>query len=879
MKTKRFLLGTFILYLAMTLFFVIPAFAASTLHRHPSASFSTPINSADGITSADSVYLTSDVTLTSDISIDNPLSICLNGFNLYMGSYTITVCENASLTIEDCSVNPNGQYIIGPGDKPAFEVFGELDVSGGNFVSEGRSVIFNRAVTKISDGSITGTDAQLVQTSGSAYMIVSGGEIKASGTGSAIAMVAAPEDETAKKLDYNVAIGGGVITAEAGSPGTVVINAPKGRFVINTRSKIVGNACPAIRVEAGNFDAYGGAVVYSDTASAIVGVGGNINLYFATITSEEVYGVDISENAELLLSGSLEIVGGNAGIRLAEGKVFSMSDYGFYGDVRVSVYTDEIPTADKPVAISAPCGAKHYSHFLSATPSSSITYIDSVIYNTYDGTVAHSHDNRNYVIPLHGGYSDLVKNNYYLENDLTCNGFFTGSVVNICLNGHTLNLGTAIKIYPNSTLNIYDCQGTGKIQCNSTCIQDINNGNARVIVHQGTIVSNSAAPIKLTGDDTVIVKGGKIMSSLEGSTAIEATGFNNSVIVEGGSIEGVASAIKVQDGGVTFSGTPEGTFKGNFIVQNVGFREGLVTVDGNPNCDSHTADIFLASGKLLAAGGQIDPGAKFTVVSESVGDVISLSAPSENDISGYFESPDETKALMSGDENVLQLVRRIPASPESAEIITGESTDFKVNYTAGGTPAYQWHMRNLDSGESIDLKTANSESFSTPTDLKSGSYELYCVVRDESGTFVGDRLKLSIKNDVIENVSVSVISEVTYTGEPVNPEVNSSASTTYGRSVSFTYSLDGINYSESIPLVGPDVGQYTIYYTASSEGCEDVEGQFSLEIKEAEQAELPTVSEPVVLSPRLNAIIVSSVILLVLCVIFIIQLIRKKNDE
>jgi len=876
MKKKRFIPCFIIICTLFVFVLCAQSFAAGVTHIHPRETFEIPIGSAEALNASGDAYLTADITLSSDVVISAPMSLCLNGFNINMGSHSITIESTGSLAVYNCPENPGGSFTIGPGDKAAFEVFGEMNVLGGIFNTQGRSVIFNRGMTTISGGSITGADTQLVQSSGSAMLTVGSGEIKATGSGSAIAMIAAPEDETAKKQDYNLAIGGGVITAEAGSPGTVVVNAPKGRLVINTGAKLVGHSCPAVRVEAGSFDAYGGAVVYSDKASAIVGVGGKIGLYFANITSDELYGVDISEDAELLLSGSLEIIGGNAGIRLAPGKVFSMSDYGFYGDVRISIHTDEIPTADKPVAISSPCEAKHYSHFISATPSASITYKDRVIYNTYDGSVSHSHDNRNYVLPFSNSYGDLSKNNFYLESDVSCNGFFTGSVVNICLNGHTLNLGSAIKIYPNSTLNIYDCQGTGKIQCNTTCIQDINNGNAKLVVHQGTIISHSGTPIKLTGGDTVIVKGGSIVSSAEGSCAIDSAGAGNAVIAESGSIEGVASAINLQDGDVRIGGTPEGTFKADCIVMSTGLKPALITVDGNPNCESQTADILLSSGKLLAVGSEIVSDAKFTVACETAGDIITLSEASEEDISGYFESIDETKALMCSEENILQLVRRMPASPESAEINAGDSAQFKVEYTGSGAASYQWYIRYLDQSETKAVKGADKEIFSTPSDLESGNYELYCVVTDETGTFVSDRLRLQVKKDMIEKVSVSAATDLVWTGEPVSPGLNSTASTTFGRSVKFAYSIDGINYSENAPLIGPDAGQYTIYYIASADGCEDVKGQVSVAIEEAELTHKQPASQQTDVSPRLIAIVVSCTIFFVLCVIFTIQLIRKK---
>lgn len=879
MKTKHFILYSLLICLLFAFLPNTDGYAAGPQHIHPHATFDIPVGSADALSVSGDAYLTADITLTSDVVINEVITLCLNGYDINMGGYSIIIEPAGDLSIVDCPENPDGSFIVGSGDKAAIEVFGALNVFGGNYVTEGRPIVFNRGNTTIAGGKMSGPDSQLVQTSGSAMLNMSFGEIIASGSGSAIAMIEAPEDATAKARDYNAAVVGGTVHASAGSPGTILVNAPKGRFVLNTGANITGADCPAIKVENGKFDAYGGAVVYSDTESAIVGTGGNIGLYFADITSDEKYGVDISENAELLLSGSLDVVGGNAGVRLAEGKVFSMSDYGFYGDVRISIHTDVVPTEGNPVPISKPCSAKHYSHFLSATPSSSILYQDEVIYNSYDGSVSHSHEGRNYVLALSGGYTDLSKNNFYLEGDLSCNGFYTGSVVNICLNGHTLNLGSAIKMYPGSTLNIYDCQGTGQIVSNYTCVQDINGGGARLIVHQGTIASSVAAPVKLTGDDTVIVKGGQIVAASEGISAIEVTGLNNSISVDSGSIKGGTAAVSIVDGAATISGKADGSFIGNYVAQCGGFGEGLLTVDGNPGFESTTADILLASKKLLAVGDQLNPDKKISVLSESIDDVVVLSAASEKDISAYFVSKDETKAMMCAEENVLQLVKSMPASPESAEIFSGESAEFKLDYTGSGTPAYQWYIRDLASGSTDSIGGATSAVLTTPSGLASGSYELYCTVKDENGTYVGDTLILEVKKDIIENVSVAITSDAAYTGEPIELQLSSSASTTMGKNVNFKYSLDGTNFSEAMPTIGPEAGEYTIYYLAEAEGCESVNGQLSFTIEAEELPELPEVGSFPSLSPRLLIIIGSAVVLSILCILFAIQLIKKKLDD
>lgn len=877
---KRFLVS-FALVLLFCGILTGTAFAEPK-HMHRHVTFDTPTDTFPVQGTEGKFYLTCDLKAEADIVVDKEIDLCLNGHTIDMGPYTIRISKKAALRVYDCSEDMVGGIRSTEHAEDAMIVNdGAFLLEKGNLYASERSVLFNRDEASISGGYITGLNADLIKSIGTAVISISDGRLEAVGSTSAFCMVSDPLDETGGKRDFNVGIGGScIVTAEAESQGVLIVDAPKGRFVLNG-SKIMGTGCPAVVVKSGSFDTYGAAVIYSDTESAIVGTGGNVNLYNSVITSDEKYGVDVSGDAQLLLSGSQEIIGGLAGIHLPEGKVFSMSDYGFYGNVILSIHTDVDPTEGNSVAISTPCDPKHAPHFISTNQGCSISYENGVIYNTYDGSVSHFHEGRNYILPLDGTSSDLVKNNYVLNSDLNCSGFFTGSMVNICLNGHTLTLSSAIKLYPGSTLNIFDCTGEGKIVSNGTVVQDINDGDAKLVLHDGLLLSHGSSVVKLSGGDSLVVNGGKLQSEFEGSVAVDVIGTGNSIKVTGGEIVGAHTAIKMKDAELSLSGS--GNISGGvYAVDNTGFKQGILYLEDSPVLSGASADIHLASNMQLVPRKAFSAADAISLAVDSIGEYITIGSGSDGSYGSCFQAIDGERKVVSGPENSLILAKTFPVSPASAEIAPASSVGFTAEYTGqSAQPQYQWYIRTLSSMITTPLEGADQPEC-TVSSLESGEYELFCTVNDELGQHISDIALITVIKDSIENVSVSLTGEMSYTGAPQTPAISAAAGTTLGKNVSFAYSADGTNYSDTVPALGPEPGQYTIYYVASAEGCEDVTGELQLSIAAPEEDTADQKSEEKVkekkalnMDIRFIAIIVIVGINLIVCTIYLITKLKK----
>ena len=862
--------------------------AAPERHAHYRGSFKRPVSSiaelanTAGVEGVDSVYLTGDIKLESDLVIDREIELCLNGYSIDVGAFSIIVDAKGTFSVYDCAEVSKGISGSDETDAPIIINYGSYNHVGGDINAGKRTAMLNKAIMNIVGGVITGTADELVQTTGSALFSFNAGEVRAKGHGVGIAMISAPEDEGAKARDFNAGIAGGRVSAESGSPGAVVVNAPKGRFVLNYGADIQGHGCPGVNVMSGRFETYGGAVIGSDTESAIVGTGGKVELYFSTINSRERYGVEISGDASLLLSGSQDINGGLAGVHLAEGKLFSMSDYGFYGDVRVSIHIENNPEQGSPIAISTPCDQKHVPHFLSANPHCSIKYENGAIYCVYDETVTHFHDVQNYVHELNVGYSDLNKNNYYLSGDVSMSGFYVGKTVNLCLNGHTLRLQNPIKLYPGSTLNIHDCVGTGRIESQGSCFMFLEDSNASIVLNEGTVQSVSAPAVKLSTGGTLVVNGGEISTLTEGVCAVEVTSKGGSISGRGGKISAAGSAIVVNNSMLNLSGSPVIRSSGCAIqctgLQPVtplpGTEPGILRIGGSTVLEGESADIYLAPGKLILPQDGLAPAESYSVLAE--GAPVVISPVSNADHSASFVSADSQFGVFCGEGNVLSIERAVEISADKTEAYTGESVTFTVGDMGEGA-VFAWYIRKSGGGQISPIENSSGNNCTITVDQQPGEYEVYCSVEEAGIKYMGKPVKLIILKDEITELSVSQSGTLMYSGEPLTPLITASATTVRGANVSFAYSADGKNFSEDFPALGPDSGEYTVYYRASAEGCEDVEGQLSVYIEEAAQEEIPLPKLSFSGDLRLYAILASGIVFILLCLVYAAIIIGKKK--
>ncbi len=85
-------------------------------------------------------------------------------------------------------------------------------------------------------------------------------------------------------------------------------------------------------------------------------------------------------------------------------------------------------------------------------------------------TSAHTHDAITFSQWTFGNLLPTSAGNYYLTKDVTLSGDWKpGGSINLCLNGHTVNMGAYYGEIDGITVSIYDCVGTGSItSSNST---------------------------------------------------------------------------------------------------------------------------------------------------------------------------------------------------------------------------------------------------------------------------------------------------------------------------------------------------------------------------------------------------------------------------
>ena len=98
------------------------------------------------------------------------------------------------------------------------------------------------------------------------------------------------------------------------------------------------------------------------------------------------------------------------------------------------------------------------------------------------------------------------------------------------------------------------------------------------------------------------------------------------------------------------------------------------------------------------------------------------------------------------------------------------------------------------------------------------------------GNYTGEKTAtFKINKATIDKVP-SQSGTLTYTGSMQTPPVNAPATTTAGsQTITWTYSLTEGNYG-SLPQVGPDAGEYTVYYKATAANHNENTGRFTVTI-------------------------------------------------
>lgn len=286
-------------------------------------------------------------------------------------------------------------------------------------------------------------------------------------------------------------------------------------------------------------------------------------------------------------------------------------------------------------------------------------------------------------------YSRAGAGNYYLIEDIDylygglLDPNMTGTV-NLCLNGHTVshNGFNIDEVRAGVTLNICDCQSTGKISTgtkSSNLFTIHRDGTMNLYggaltsegpsysgilvpggtlnMHGGSISGCKGCAVDINGDGTFHMTGGSISGNAGGGVHV----VNSAFIMEGGEITGnIGYGVDADSSGasVILSGSP--VITGN-------------TKDGK----AHNLEFGLGK-TITIAGPGLSDGARIGVTSwkdPTEAAPVDVTAPCDVDYSHCFFSDSSEYAIQDGSNHVVQLVKAAAPAPHTCAGM-GESVTF-----------------------------------------------------------------------------------------------------------------------------------------------------------------------------------------------------------
>ena len=267
----------------------------------------------------------------------------------------------------------------------------------------------------------------------------------------------------------------------------------------------------------------------------------------------------------------------------------TIGEDGLQEGAQIGVSLHITPTTDNPVTFATNASANDMGYFSSDNDSYSVTYNDSekvlqLTANPHVHPVSGGTETTFQTIGS-GDFSDL-KGDYYLDKDVTLsnNNITVTGPVNLCLNGHVLNLNyNNIVVEETATLNICDCD-------NETTPHHFNVENTG----KWTLTGNNGTD---PGDKTL--KGGVIAKGT-------AYGFLND---NGGAISVAGGTLNLYAGSIV-GNMASGTYGGGVYVSSGSFNMYGGSIVGNAATISNNTGgigggVYVAGGSFNMSGGSI----------------------------------------------------------------------------------------------------------------------------------------------------------------------------------------------------------------------------------------------------------------------------------
>ncbi len=631
---------------------------------HNNVSFRTAWTSDNSLpTGFGNYYLTKDVTLTTDWRFQNTIKICLNGHKIVLGENIniVLVGGNAKLYLYDCgdtvytfSVNEEGLWVLDPngdhtvtggiitggfanGTKKADKDSGAIDVGTNTLYLYGGTIVGNRAAR---DGGAMVVDGGVVTMSGGAII----GNVAAE-TGGAVAIKEGSFTMTGGTIAENRTTstqygqGGAIYMSAYGDTGTPTFTMSGGTIRDNQSATdggaiyMDGNYSTAISVNLTGGTISGNTAVGSGDGVCIH-AGNHLNVSNNPQVNDEVY----------LTSGAAVTVTGALGETAA-----------------IKVTAVDMATAEAPVVLAVG----------NADPAYTVTADDLSRLNvaTADNQEVTLDPANNQIVisakaPAHVDHHDITflpwtdptglpaEGSYYLATDVVLPATETRpaltGTLNLCLNGHLVDVGSGIDVPTGATLNLYDCdtetvhtftdeEASNAVACFYHYVPDeagsisitggvlygantvnkvtgtststvVNSGSAligsggTIHIYGGTIAGNHIAAVTLANNagSTLNLHGGTITGSQTGIKALA----NNTVTISGGAVTGNSYGLDAANTAVTVTGGTITASKGTGVILNA---NAVFTMSGGDIGGNTKYDLQLSGNQVNFSNGCYAP--------------------------------------------------------------------------------------------------------------------------------------------------------------------------------------------------------------------------------------------------------------------------------
>ena len=691
------------------------------VHKHEDVIFDNIITSDGGYISGGNYFIDEDVTLKYTLTISGTVNLCLNGHKLDGMGNKRVITLNYGATLN------------------LYDCEGDGRITGGN-AAQGGGVNVQAGTFNMYGGTISGNQSF----NGSYGAMGMGGGVYA-GAGGTFTMYGG-------KISGNTATaGGGVYVSGIGS------YSKGGTFTMygGTISNNKADECGGVYIRS---DAVSNNADDNNYPSKFV-IGGNVNITGNTLSDDTTA----------------------SNVYLSSGKVINITD-ALGSDAKIGVtLEDSVGTftsglSDKGTIDNFTSDNPVYSAISTADDEARLA-----IFHKHEDVIF---DN---IITSDGG--EISGGNYFLNEDIKLTTDLTISgTVNICLNGHKLDGSgndSVITISAKQTLNLYDCEGSGKIIAYGAA-SGVAVGSGTFTMYGGTIKDGSAfygGGVNV-GSGMFTMCGGMISDSTSpyGGVYVDGGMFTMS----GGTISGNITAAPFGSGGVcvkggTFTMTggdisdnhatsnkgggvyvdggifimSGGTISGNSAKYGGGVyvNDGTFNVCGNVNITGNTlsddttaSNVYLSSGKVINITDALGSDAKIGVtLQDGVGtftDGLSGKGKADN-----FDSDDENYIVMlNGDEAEITTYR---AWAEDAlkelqenfvdkglqglvgEEIDSEDMQAALDKAKDAVDAYDEYMQSEDAHKDLD----NIGAIEDAEDLLD-KYDDYLDLLDEYNDFL-----------------------------------------------------------------------------------------------------------------------------------------------